>query len=161
MGLYNVRSLTIAPSSHNILYAGTLVSTAFRSTDRGETWVGVAGGLQGLQVNALAVDPVDPNHVLAATTGGSVMSLQFREPPRIMSVFLEGKNLVILGEGFKPGAFIMVDDERQKTILDEQNPNRLLGKKTGKRLAVGQTVVIKVQNPDGSVSEGFSFTRSS
>ena len=47
-----------------------------------------------------------------------------------------------------------------KTLADEVSPNNsLLGKKVGKRIARGQTVVIQVKNSDGALSEPFRFTR--
>jgi hypothetical protein len=48
----------------------------------------------------------------------------------------------------------------KKTSNDELNPSTMLvSKKGGKQIARGQTVTLVVENPDGSVSQPFSYTR--
>jgi photosystem II stability/assembly factor-like uncharacterized protein len=42
----------------------------FRSTDGGATWQQRSAGLQAFQVHRLMIDPGDPNHLYAVTTGG-------------------------------------------------------------------------------------------
>ena len=47
-----------------------------------------------------------------------------------------------------------------KTSSDEQNPTTaLVAKKSGKKIASGQTVTLKVRNSDGTLSNQFSFTK--
>jgi hypothetical protein len=80
--------------------------------------------------------------------------------PKIVSVSISGKNLLVTGSGFDAGAAILVDGERKKTKPDELTPTTgLVGKKVGKQIARGQTVRIQVRNSDGSLSNEFSFTR--
>jgi WD40 repeat protein len=153
-----VRDIGISPSNHQIVYAGSSYGV-IRSSDQGETWSIISPGLENLDVYSVALDPSDPNRVLAGTYAGSVMEFQFREPPRITNAFLQGKHLIVEGENFKSGAAIYLNDEKQKTQFNEQNPNQLIGKKTAKKISPGQTVTIKVQNADGAVSEAFSFTK--
>ena len=63
-------------------------------------------------------------------------------------------------ESFESGAVILLDGEKQKTANDEENPTTvLIGKKAGKKIASGQTVLLQVRNRDGGLSEPFSFTR--
>ncbi|MEA2600195.1 MAG: hypothetical protein QOF89_1187 [Acidobacteriota bacterium] len=72
--------LAIAPSNPATLYAAGARSTPipfrcqmdsaaalFRSTDGGATWTSAAAGLAGSFVEAVAVDPVDPRTLYAAT----------------------------------------------------------------------------------------------
>ncbi len=68
-----VSALVIAPTTPaTTLYAGTESSGVFRSTDGAATWAAMNAGLTTLAVNALAIDPADPNTVYAATDGGGL-----------------------------------------------------------------------------------------
>ena len=81
--IMSVSVLTYAASNPDVMYAGTgEVSTnldavvgdgIFKSTDRGETWehlASTAGNTDFIRVNRLAVDPQDPDVVVAATSFG-------------------------------------------------------------------------------------------
>ena len=69
------------------------------------------------------------------------------------------KQLFVVGDGFDSGAKILVNDE-QKASNDDQHPtSALIAKKSGKRIARGQTVTLQVRNSDGTLSNQFSFTR--
>jgi len=79
--------------------------------------------------------------------------------PKISSATVDGKNLLVSGENFEEGAVILVDGEDQRTVNPDQDfTNSLLGKKTAKRIAPGQTVTLRVRNPDGVLSPEVSFT---
>jgi hypothetical protein len=79
---------------------------------------------------------------------------------KITSASVSGKKLFVYGEKFENGAAILMDGEKQKTANDDQNPTTvLIGRKAGKRIAVGQTVILQVRNPDGRLSEPFGFSR--
>jgi hypothetical protein len=79
---------------------------------------------------------------------------------KITSVSISGKKLFVYGENFENGTVILMDGEKQKTANDDQNPTTILiGRKAGKRIAIGQTVVLQVRNPAGRLSEPFSFSR--
>ena len=79
---------------------------------------------------------------------------------RIISASVSGKKLFITGENFDRGAVILVDEKRQKTANDEQNPSTtLIGKKAGKKIAHGQMVTLQVRNRDGRASEPISYVR--
>ena len=55
---------------------------------------------------------------------------------------------------------ILLNDEKQKTANDDQNPTTLLkAKKAGKKIKRGDTVTLKVRNSDGTESAEFSFRR--
>ena len=80
--------------------------------------------------------------------------------PRISNVSVSGKNLTVVGQGFKPGALILLAGQEQKTANDSQSPStRLIGKKAGKKVKPGKQVMIQVKNPDGAVSERYLFIR--
>jgi len=79
---------------------------------------------------------------------------------KITAASVSGKKLFVYGENFENGTVILLDGEKQKTANDDQNPTTILiGRKAGKRIAAGQTVILQVRNPDGRLSEPFSFSR--
>jgi hypothetical protein len=70
-----------------------------------------------------------------------------------------GKNLIVVGENFGPGAVILINGEEHKTRSDGQSPQTtLIGEKAGKKIKPGDRV--QVRNPDGTLSEEFIFTGS-
>jgi acetyl esterase/lipase len=80
--------------------------------------------------------------------------------PKITSAEVRGKKLMVFGEGFVSGAVILVNGEREKTKNDDQNlRTALIAKKAGKKIAAGQRVTLRVENPGGELSEEFIFTR--
>jgi len=102
--------------------------------------------------------PLQPNNAGGAleifvTKLGSGLSIN--------SASISGKMLIVNGQGFNEGAKIILNDEVQKkTANDEQNPaTTLIARKAGKLISGGQIVTLQVQNPDGSVSNKFLFTR--
>jgi acetyl esterase/lipase len=79
--------------------------------------------------------------------------------PKITGAEVRGKKLFVYGEGFDIGAKIFINDEKQKTANDELAPaTTLIGKKAGKKIAAGQTVVVQVKNADGKTSLEYNFT---
>lgn len=85
--LLAMQSLAMAPSSTNILYAGTGESYfnvdtmngngMLKSTDKGETWTPLTSTLDDPRFNNVSriiVSPTDPNLVLASTTVGRYKS---------------------------------------------------------------------------------------
>jgi photosystem II stability/assembly factor-like uncharacterized protein len=68
-------SLAVAPNDPERLYAGGVSTGVYRSTDGGRTWERVDNGIAlvpgtALRVTALAVDPNNPQQVVAATAYG-------------------------------------------------------------------------------------------
>jgi Reeler domain len=82
-------------------------------------------------------------------------------PPVIDSADISGKKLLVMGENFSVGADLLLDGVRQKkTFNDEVTPNTLIvARKAGKNIEPGQTVVLQIKNPDGTLSNEFQFTR--
>jgi acetyl esterase/lipase len=79
---------------------------------------------------------------------------------KITAASVNGKKLFVHGESFDVGAVILLEGEKQKTANDDQNPTTvLIGKKAGKKIASGQTVMLQVRNRDGTLTEPFSFSR--
>lgn len=66
----SVTSLALAPSVPEVLFAG-LPSGIWKTKDSGATWVLVSAALAA---PILAVDPADPNHVVAADAAGAMLS---------------------------------------------------------------------------------------
>jgi beta-glucanase (GH16 family) len=80
--------------------------------------------------------------------------------PAISSASIGGKNLTVNGQYFDSGSVITLNGNDQNTVHDNQNPTTILvGKKTGKRIHVGDTVTIQVRNSDGTLSNQFTFSR--
>jgi hypothetical protein len=80
--------------------------------------------------------------------------------PEIIAASVSGKRLLLRGERFDPGAVILLNGEEQKTRRDDENPTTsLIGKKAGKKIAPGETVVLRVRNGSGQLSDEFSFRR--
>jgi len=143
-----VQCLTIDPTSTTTLFAGTFDSL-FKTTDGGLSW---ASASLNRNILSVAIDPGNPGTVYA----GSIA-----EPPQIKGVSVEGKKLIVEGEGFHDGAKIYLDRERQKTVNDAESPHtKLIGKKAGKWIARGQSVSLQVIDSDGVSSAPFLFTRS-
>ena len=79
--------------------------------------------------------------------------------PAITIASVKGKKLFITGENFHAGAVILINIEEQGTRNDDENPKtRLIGKKAGKNIKPGDRV--QVRNPDGTISEEFTFAGS-
>src|SRR3990172_6307276 len=55
--------LAIYPQDPQVMFAGTWGAGVFKSTNGGATWVQTNAGLSGLLINALAVDPKNPDVV--------------------------------------------------------------------------------------------------
>jgi len=106
--------------------------------------------------------PVTAGALQTVKLGGStnIFITRIDLGPRINSATVAGKNLLLSGENFEEGAIILVDGQDQRTLNSDQDfTGSLVGKKTGKRIASGQTVKLMVRNPDGVLSLDFSFTR--
>ena len=108
---------------------------------------------------------VAPNESTAPRTGIIGIAARFLSvtqagvPARINRVTVSGKKLFVFGENFEPGAVILLNGERQKTVNDDQNPKTsLMAKKAGKEVTPGDK--IQVRNPNGTLSEEFIFTGS-
>jgi len=105
--------------------------------------------------------PIPTSASIESVHGGfDAFVIKIVSPPRIAGASVSGKNLIVTGEGFDGGAVILIDGVEQRTRNDESKPATvLIGRKAAKNIAPGQRVSIQVRNPDGLLSESFSFTR--
>jgi hypothetical protein len=79
--------------------------------------------------------------------------------PTIVSAEIIGKHLFVNGNNFEEGAKVEMNDVKIKTSNEEDFSHRLKCKKAGKKIARGQTVMLRVVNPDNTASELFPYTR--
>jgi len=81
--------------------------------------------------------------------------------PVITGAEVNKKQLLVSGNNFAFEAQLLMDGSKQKkTFNDDITPSTLLvARKAGKFIAPGQTVMLQVRNPDGTLSNEFSFTR--
>jgi hypothetical protein len=79
--------------------------------------------------------------------------------PVITSVTLKGPKLFVNGSNYQEGAIVEMDGVDQKTATWDPPGFSLRCKKAGNRILIGVPVILVVRNPDGSKSDGFSFTR--
>jgi len=92
--------------------------------------------------------------------GFETFVMRFASVPRISSVAISGKNLVVTGEGFDVRSFIAVNNFAQPTRYDDSRPGTsLIGKKSARSIAIGQQVSVVVANSEGVGSVPFIFTR--
>lgn len=100
----------------------------------------------------------DAVQVLSSTftiTGDGSVSL-----PAITSASAGAKKLFVLGQNFAIGAVVTLDGNDQGTLNDDNDPSHFLRcKKGAKKIAPGSTVTLTVRNPDGTLSNSFTFTR--
>jgi BNR/Asp-box repeat./Beta-propeller repeat. len=115
-------------------------------------------------VSASTDFPVTPNaYQPHASPGNSGVVLRIADPLplHITNAVIKGKKLLVSGEGFDQGAVITLNDADIATDNDGATPSILLiSKRGGKQIARGQTVVIRVRNADGALSNEFAFKRS-
>jgi hypothetical protein len=79
--------------------------------------------------------------------------------PVITGVTLKGAKLFVNGSNYQEGAIVEMDGVDQKTATWDPPGFSLRCKKAGNRISIGVPVTLVVRNPDGSRSDGFSFTR--
>ena len=65
-------AIGIAPSVHQVVYAGTTFGGVARSGDGGATWIQSEAGLNGTQINAVAIDPTNSEVAYVASEAQGV-----------------------------------------------------------------------------------------
>jgi hypothetical protein len=60
-----VQSLLINPTDNNIMYAGAVNGGIWKTTDGGTTWTPLTDGLTSLSMAGMALDPGNPDRILA------------------------------------------------------------------------------------------------
>jgi uncharacterized delta-60 repeat protein len=79
--------------------------------------------------------------------------------PRINSVSVKGKDLLVSGRNFGTGANVYVNDRQHLVTPKGDPPKKLRALRAALLLAPGETAVIVVENTDGTRSREFQFTR--
>jgi hypothetical protein len=156
-----VHTIVVDPTDSQTLYVGTDIGV-FVSLNGGATWARENTGFANTVVESLTIGSVGSNHNLFAFTHGRGAWRIPLGPAslKIRSASLVGKKLFVFGHGFQLGAKIMLNGAQQKTRNDETTAEtNLIGKKAGKFIPAGQTVSLRIANPDGAVSPEFKFTR--
>lgn len=127
-------------------------------------WIRVTSDRTGAGSGTMSYS-VAPNESTAPRRGsiaiaGRVLTVsQTGVPVRINAATVSGKKLVVTGENFDPGAVILINGEEQRTKNEPQNPQTaLIVKKAGKKITAGDK--LQVRNPNGSLSQEFTFTGS-
>lgn len=106
----------------------------------------------------------------AATRSGSAVEIRTEkfviqgsgalDLPAVTGAQIAGKKLTVFGSNFSSKAQVYVNGQKQKTKnAADDPPGKLICKKGGLNISVGQTVMIKVINKDGTESVEFPFTR--
>lgn len=62
-----VRGLDVHPTDPNIVYIGAAAGGIWKTTNGGNTWTDISGGLNRLTFGAIAIDPNNPNTIYAGT----------------------------------------------------------------------------------------------
>lgn len=101
-------------------------------------------------------DSTAPRRGSIAIAGRVLRVTQTGVPVRVKSATVSGKNLIVTGENFDPGAVILINGEEQRTKNDGPNPTTtLVAKKAGKHIKAGDR--LRARNPNGSISEEFIY----
>jgi photosystem II stability/assembly factor-like uncharacterized protein len=146
--------LALDPLNSDILYLGTS-NVTFKSPDGGESWNSFGSGWFPTNVLTLVADPKTEGVVYAGGMG-------FDIGPQVQGASLSGKQLIVTGQTFRPGAEIMVNGNPLPTLSDPQNSDSIVySAKGAKRVHPGTAVEIRVMNPDGIQSNAYTFTRPS
>jgi Viral BACON domain len=129
-------------------------------------WISVTSDRSGRGSGTVRYS-VAPNETTATAPRKGIIGIGARfltvtqagAPVKINNATVSGKKLFVTGENFDAGAVILLNGEEQKTGNDVQNPTTtLIGKKAGKKLKPGDK--LQVRNPNGSLSQQFTFTGS-
>jgi hypothetical protein len=80
--------------------------------------------------------------------------------PVIATVYISGKKLYVEGLNFDIGAQLYLNGQKQKKVFnDERTPTtRLYAAKAGKQIPPGATLLVQVQNTNGTISKAYFFT---
>ncbi len=88
LGHVALSSLALDPLRPTTLYASSDGQGVFRSTDGGQTWIGISDGLisiDALRVRMVAVDPIDTRNLYVATDAGA-FSQALANPGQVATV---------------------------------------------------------------------------
>jgi photosystem II stability/assembly factor-like uncharacterized protein len=75
IGVGRVTTIVVDPRSENIVYVGARGSGIWKTTDAGGNWFPISDSLPSVHMDSLAIDPSNPERVLAASPAGVFQSL--------------------------------------------------------------------------------------
>lgn len=176
-----VGGFAVDPQSPDHVYASGYWRGVFKSVDAGRSWTSSRSGLENTRVNVVVVDPSNSSLLYAATDKGVFRSTDagatwqesfaLGTSPRIVGVeppelFVWQKNdslsdgssaytVAIKGTGFAPGSQVVWNGNRRKTFF--ASCISLRATIPSSDFASPGIASIQVINPDGTVSQGFSF----
>ena len=127
-GVASVGSIAVAPSAPNILYAGTGERQpgrgVFRSSDSGATWS--PAGLENAKfIQALVVDPRNPDHVVAAVNS---LGYAIIWRPLLKGAFTDDRGIYRTLDGGRSWRRVLSRDDTAGAVdlcQDPTNPNVL------------------------------------
>ncbi|HXG94848.1 MAG TPA: choice-of-anchor V domain-containing protein [Blastocatellia bacterium] len=151
----------------NLIFSTTDASvTSFEwtvpNTPTNQARIRISGGTK----TGAPITPVISGRFSIVVTGGSGGTV-----PKISGASVSGKKLVVTGENFGAGASLYMcftscatpasDGDKVKKVSNDADfpTNVLVARKAGKSIERGSTVMLQVKNPDGTLSEPFTFTR--
>ena len=73
-----LKQIVADPAAPTAFYAATSDRGVFKSTDSGATWSGISSGITGTSIQALAIDPKQPQTLYAATGSGLTASAVYK-----------------------------------------------------------------------------------
>ena|SRR5579871_2366815 len=77
-----ITAVVIPPNDSNIVYVATSGDGVYESVDDGGTWVKFNDGLTTLNIRTVAIVPVEPTTLYAATPGGVLSAVDASRLPQ-------------------------------------------------------------------------------
>jgi hypothetical protein len=140
----------IALDNHSTIYGRRDVDLV-KSVDGGVTFTATNFNRDFI---SLGFDPNNPSAIYATSSVSATFG------PRIESISVDGKNLVITASNVHEAAIVAIDSEIQVTKVSfQQTSTTLIAKKAFKKLRQGQTVAVTIIDADGYSSKPFYFSK--
>lgn len=80
--------------------------------------------------------------------------------PVLLQALINGKNLILYGQGFDEGAVLRINDVPTKTRNDDPDHTQILfAKKAAKKINAGQTAQLQIENANGKRSNFLFLTK--
>lgn len=161
-----VRALAVSPHTPHLAYAGSEVGL-YRTTNNGATWELLESPMTGMQIWSVAVDPIDPNVILAGTKPPAIfrssdagqswvkLSAAIAEecpigPPRVTNLVIDPRNHRSVWAGVELGGVFCSRDAGDNWIrLPQLGPRESSTDVHGVAISPGSPEKLLVTTPDG------------